>query len=336
MTRGGSGQVAAAAHVLQKEEERVQSRPQGEPKGNDGIDGWLGRLRLGESKQEGGLEVVALLRDGDGGLPRVLLTKQAVELGLLEIVEQGEGVVQELLARNSGELPVAILEGDTLVGCKQNRVVAHSVIVAPGTSLGIPVGCMEHGRWHHETRQFAVGAMKMAPELRSRTQRDVRTSFLACGERRLDQHRLWQDVDDTLAACRTVSSTSDYYEIVKREGRDARERAASLAPAPGQVGAIVLADGALAGLEVTDHHALWSAMAEATLSSYLVGLQRGRSPRGAARAAAREWVSRVQAARVRTSPGLGRGTDLDVEGPGLAGVGLALGERPLHVAVFPA
>ncbi len=322
MTRGGSGEAGSAAHLLQKEEERVK-------------DGWLGRLRLGESTRQGALEIVALLRDGNGSPPGVLLTRQAVESGLLEIVERGEGVVQELLARNRGERPVAILEGDTLVGCKQNRVVAHSVIVAPGTSLGVPVGCMEHGRWHHETMRFAVGDMKMAPELRSRTHRDVKASFETHGEKRLDQHRLWRDVDDTLAACRTLSPTSDYYEIVKREGRDARERAASLEPAPGQVGAIVLADGALVGLEVTGHHGLWSAMAEATLSSYFMGLHRGTSARGAARAAADEWLSRVQAAHVRTSPGLGLGTDLDVEGPGLAGVGLALGALPLHVAVFP-
>ncbi|HSD26924.1 MAG TPA: DUF6569 family protein [Vicinamibacteria bacterium] len=335
-TRGGSGKAWAAAHLFQKDEAPVKDDPrEDEARGSRGIDGWLGRLRLGESKREGSLEIVELLGDLDVAQPAVLLTRQAVESGVLEIVERGQGVVQELLAWNKGERPVAILEGDTLVGCKQNRVVAHSVIVAPGTSLGVPVGCMERGRWRHETAQFSVGAVKMAPEVRGRTRRDVKAAFLSTGERRLDQSRLWRDVDDTLTACATASPTSDYYEIVKREGRDARERAASLAPAPAQVGAIVLADGALVGLEVAGHHALWSAMAEATLSSYLMGLHRGGSARRAARAGASDWLSRVQAARVGTSPGLGLGTDLDLEGPGLAGVGLALGALPLHVAVFP-
>jgi hypothetical protein len=176
----------------------------------------------------------------------------------------------------------------------------------------------------------------MAPEVRSRTQRDVTASFHARGERRLDQHRLWRDVDDTLSACRALSPTSDYYELVKREGGDARERAARLGVDPGQVGAIVLADGALVGLETTGHQHLWSAMAEATLSSYFMGLQRGASSHGALRATAGEWLARVQPARVRTAPGLGLGTDLDVEGPGFAGVGLALGALCVHVAVFPA
>jgi ARG/rhodanese/phosphatase superfamily protein len=330
-----SGKAWAANNLFQKEEAPVKDRHEDEAMRANATDGWLGRLRLGESRREGDLEVVALLRDGNGSPPGVLLTRQAVEAGLLEILERGDGVVQELLARNKGERPVAVLEGDTLVGCKQNRVVAHSVIVGPGTSLGIPVGCMEHGRWQHESARFAVGDTKIAPELRSRTQRDVKASFETRGERRLDQQRLWKDVDDTLVACRTLSPTSDYYEIVKREGRDARERAVRLKPAPGQVGAIVLADGALVGLEATGHHALWSAMAEATLSSYFMGLRRGTSPRDAARASAGEWLARVQSARVRTAPGLGLGTDLDVEGPGFAGVGLALGAVSVHVAVFP-
>jgi hypothetical protein len=298
-------------------------------------EGWLGRLRLGEPRREGSLEITPLFRDPRGAPPALLLTRQAIEAGLLEIVERGQGVVQELLARNKGELPVAILEGDTLVGCKQNRVVAHSVVVAPGTSLGVPVGCVERGRWHHETPTFAVGDTKMSPPVRRRTVADVREATLSGLAPTLDQSRLWRDVDTELRTSGTVSFTSDYYEIVKRSGRDARERAASLAPAPGQVGVIVLADGALVGVEVVGHHDLWSALSEATLASYLMEWTRGRGNAGTTGVSPAEWLSRVQSARVKTSPGLGLGLDLDVAGPGLSGAGLALGDLPIHVAVFP-
>lgn len=337
-TRGGSGKAWAAAHLFQKKEEAVIDARGGDAAaGADGIGGWLGHLRLGESRREGALEIVSLLGDGDGdgGQPSVLLTKQAVEAGLLEIVERGSGVVQELLAWNKGDRPVAILEGDTLVGCKQNRVVAHSVIVAPGTSLGVPVGCMERGRWSDTTRHFTSGSMKMAPEMRRRTLCETKAAQAAGRGRTLDQSRLWGDVEAELAASRVSSSTSDYYEIVERQGRDARERARSLVPAAGQVGAIVLADGALVGVEIAGHHGLWSALSEPTLASYLMGLHRGTSAGREHRAAAAEWLARVQAARVRTAAGLGLGQDLDLEGPGFAGVGLALGAFPVHVAVFP-
>jgi hypothetical protein len=326
-----------AAHLFRKGEEPVtDGLPTDGATCAEGTDGWLGRLRLGKSRREGPLEIVSLLRDGDGGPPTVLLTKQAVETGVLEIVERGEGVVQELLAWNKGKLPVAILEGDTLVGCKQNRVVARSVIVAAETSLGVPVGCMERGRWSHRTSSFAVGEMRMSSAVRCRAARDLKASLFRRGRMRLDQSRLWGDVERELVASGTTSPTSDYYEIVKRTGRHAQQRARTLAPSPGQVGAIVLADGALVGLEVAGHHALWSALSEATLASYLMGSHRGGGGGRGTRATPAEWLARVQAARVTTAPGLGLGQDLDVDGPGITGVGLAFGALPVHVAVFPA
>ena len=323
-TKGETGQARAAAHLFDKEER------------GDGPRAFLRRLRAGESRREGRLEIVPLLLDGNGPPPSVLLTRQAVEAGLVEIVERGSGVVQELLAWNKGTHPVAILEGDTLVGCKQNRVVAHSVIVAPGSRLGIPVGCMEHGRWSHETPRFSVGDVKMTPEVRRRTVADVKAATLSGCAPTLDQSRLWRDVDTELAACGLSSGTSDYYEIVERQGHDARARAASFVPAPGQVGILVLADGALAGLEATGHHSLWSSLSAPTLASYLMGWHRGHSSVPDARASSAEWLARAQAAEVRSVPGLGLGQDLDVRGPGLSGVGLALDAFPVHVAIFSA
>ena len=334
MARKGETGERLAATRLFKEEERVEDAVAGSGRGN-GPGGWLGRLRLGESRREGRLEIVPLLLDGNGGPPGVLLTSQAMEAGVLEIVERGSGVVQELVAWNKGARPVAILEGDTLVGCKQNRVVAHSVIVAPGTSLGVPVGCMERGRWSHETSHFAAGSMKMAPEVRRRTARDVKVSARTGSGRQLDQSRLWSDVDAELAACCVQSSTSNYYEIVERAGRDARERAGALSPVAGQVGVVVLAEGALVGFEVTGHHALWSVVSAPTLASYLMGRHRGNEVSREGRAAPGEWVARVQAARVSVTPGLGLGQDLEIEGPGLAGVGLAFDGFSVHAAVFP-
>jgi hypothetical protein len=225
MTERRSGKAWATASLFRHEEPAVEGRR--EDAGASG--GWLQGLRVGESRREGDLEVAPLLAEGAGAPPGLLLTRQAVEAGLLEIVERGEGVVQELLAWNRGDRPVAILEGDTLVGCKQNRVVAHSVIVAPGTSLGVPVGCMEQGRWARETRRFAPGA-----------------------------------------------------------------------------------------------------------TSYLVGQHRGARTDGGRRAEPAEWLARIQAAGVGTRPGLGLGVDLEVAGPGVAGVGLALDGRLVHVAVFAA
>ena len=335
-SRNESGKAWAAAHLFEKRTEADVKGPDTSGTESGGPAGFLRRLRPAEPWREGRVEIVPLSLEGDGSPAPVLLTREAVERGVLEIVERGQGVVQELLAWNKGDAPVAILEGDTLVGCKQNRVVAHSVIVAPGTSVVVPVGCMEHGRWHHESRTFSVGDVKMSPHVRRHTVADVKQATLSGHGPTLNQGRLWQDVERELEATGAFSSTSDYYRVVEQEGERARERARGLEPRPGQVGALVLADGILVGLEASGHHRLWGRLSEPTLASYLMGMHRGGASLGAERASAADWLSRVQETQVLARPGLGIGVDLDVRGRSLSGVGLALDSFTVHVAVFPA
>jgi len=61
--------------------------------------------------------------------PGYLLLDEALELGLLEVTEASPGgIVGEVLVRNMGEQPVLILDGEILVGAKQNRMVNTSVL----------------------------------------------------------------------------------------------------------------------------------------------------------------------------------------------------------------
>ena len=74
----------------------------------------------------------------------VELFDDALEAGTLRVEEVDEGgSVPELRVINSGAVPVLILEGDELVGAKQNRVVNYSVLVAAESELVLPVSCLE-------------------------------------------------------------------------------------------------------------------------------------------------------------------------------------------------
>jgi hypothetical protein len=112
---------------------------------------WLKKLSLGEPQELEPYTIYPLCVEKAGSEPNLLLTHQAIGALVLEILEKGEGDVQELEALNKGQQPVVILEGDTLVGCKQNRVVARSVILGRGGKVAIPVGCMEQGRWERRS-----------------------------------------------------------------------------------------------------------------------------------------------------------------------------------------
>src|SRR5687767_14277648 len=120
------------------------------------VAGWIGALELGPAAQAGPLQFIPIL--WSGGLDVVdILAHQAIADGGLEVLEKDGGVVQELLAFNKGPRPVLIVEGETLIGARQNRMVAHTVVVGPGMRVDVPVGCMEHGRWQSGRSRFGAG-----------------------------------------------------------------------------------------------------------------------------------------------------------------------------------
>lgn len=305
-----------------------------------GFRAWISGLLLGEVQAIGDLELHPLIGPGDGQAGW-LAAGEAVEQGKLEIVEQGAGEVGELLARNLCGRPVLLVEGETLVGCKQNRVVAHTVMVAPGRTVVVPVGCMEQGRWSRAQGAFAMGATRMEPSLRRKTVAETIHHRRIAGRPSLDQGRLWEEV----AACQDLhgmpSPTGDYHETLQRreaETRDSVQRAASLSD---QVGIVALWRDRLLGLELVGHPGAWKAMAQRTIASYALaaGSMERREPDDEAASPERtaaEWIEAVRAARITVRPALDLGRDLELAGPGFVGSALWHEEAPAHLSVFSA
>ncbi len=77
-----------------------------------------------------------------------LLSFEAIEAGTLTIREiDHAGAVHAVRVENSGADHVLFIEGEELIGCKQNRIVNTSLLFPPRTTAQIPVSCAEQGRW---------------------------------------------------------------------------------------------------------------------------------------------------------------------------------------------
>src|SRR4029079_7524988 len=55
---------------------------------------------------------------------------------------------------NDGVRPVLIVDGEELVGAKQNRIVNLTVLVPELATITLPVTCVEVGRWRHVSEEF--------------------------------------------------------------------------------------------------------------------------------------------------------------------------------------
>lgn len=111
-------------------------------------------VRVGEPARCEALSIFPLF---DGALAPVeyVLSDEGIGSGAVCVEEVSEaGSVPDRLVENKGNIRVLFLEGEELIGAKQNRILNTSVLIAAGTKIKIPVSCVEQGRWRYRSRHF--------------------------------------------------------------------------------------------------------------------------------------------------------------------------------------
>lgn len=155
----------------------------------------LPKLRIGDPVRHEALSVFPLFSDSNGDvdyrLSDVALADQSL---LVEEVNEG-GSVPELLVENKGDVRVLFLEGEELVGAKQNRILNTSVLVAAHTKIKIPVSCVERGRWGYNSRYFGSSGSHSPSKLRRALKASVSKSVKEKKGHRSDQGEVWQQID---------------------------------------------------------------------------------------------------------------------------------------------
>lgn len=126
---------------------------------------------------------------------------------VVEEVSEG-GSVPDLLVNNKADLRVLFLEGQELIGAKQNRILNTSVLVAAHTKMKIPVSCVEQGRWRYQSKQFGSSGSHSPSKLRRALKASVSESVKAQRGHRSDQGAVWQEVAELNAKHCVPSPTS--------------------------------------------------------------------------------------------------------------------------------
>ena len=115
------------------------------------IKNYLEQLKVGRKQSYKNLALYPLLSTYNLGLEYLMLD-EALSENLIEIVEKdSDGSVPELRVMNKSPKMILILDGEELVGAKQNRIVNTTILVQGNATIVIPVSCVEHGRWSYDT-----------------------------------------------------------------------------------------------------------------------------------------------------------------------------------------
>ena len=167
----------------------------------------LPSLRVGDPVQHEALSVFPLFTNKQSEVDYRLSDEALADQSLLvEEVDEG-GSVPNLRVENKGDLRVLFLEGEELVGAKQNRILNTSLLVAAHSQLIVPVSCVEKGRWGYQSRSFRPSGSHSPAKLRRALKASVSKSAREDQAHCSDQSEVWREVD-CLHAAHGVASDS--------------------------------------------------------------------------------------------------------------------------------
>jgi len=278
---------------------------------------------------------------GNGTAADYLTLDEALAQKCAAITEVSEGgSVPELKFVNSGGQRVFLLDGEELVGAKQNRVLNLSILVPAGTTVVIPVSCVEAGRWRHSSREFSSAPRTHYAEGRARKMAQVSASMKSSGRRESNQGEVWHNINEKFHRFRSSSPTSAMSDIYEQQAGRLEEYVGSFAPAAGQVGAVFVISGKIVGLDLFDCPETFRKLMPKLLRSYgLDALDRAASAAAEARPLPAEadvdkFLKEVMAAEAVAFPAVGQGQDFRLTSPVITGAALAADDRVVHLSAF--
>lgn len=292
-------------------------------------------VELGEPLVRESLTIFPLI-GGDRPGSNYLTLDEALRDGLAEVSETSEqGTVPELRFENKADIPILLVDGEELIGAKQNRVLNLTILVGAKAKVTIPVSCVEAGRWAFQHRRFSSSDRTMHARSRASKVSQVSDSLRTCFDRVSDQGTVWREIEEKQRRMGTSSPTSAMSASYEQFRVDIDQFVASMAPRERQRGAVFMINGAVAGIELFDKAQTYAKLAPKLVRSYAI--EAIEFPANGGRPAAESadgWLERVAKLKIEAYPGTDLGTDLRLADNEMKGAALAADGAILHLEAF--
>ena len=301
------------------------------------------RVRMGRGLKRHNLTVFPLFATEDITRSAYVTVGTAIRSGTGKVTEISEaGSVPKLAIDNLGILPILIIDGEELLGARQNRIANITILAPANKTIPIPVSCVERGRWGYNSgagdtgREFTDSPQVMYHEARAKKSRDVSQSLFLHGARMADQLSMWNNLSSFSAKMGFASPTQAMRDVYDNHKHNIDEYLKDVTVADGQIGAVFSINGHPAGIELFD--------SSETLATYLPKIMRSYAlnalanqvikPREADDAEASQLLDSILELEAQSFPAIGLGEDLRIESKEITGGALAYDGRVVHLAAF--
>ena len=295
-------------------------------------------IEIGRSSEFRNLILFPLMRRSDPvrGMDYILL-EDGIAQGKVRVTElHAGGSVPELRLENDAELPVLLVDGEELVGAKQNRVLNLTILAPAKHTTVIPVSCVEAGRWKMESTELNVADHLMYSLVRGERVTQVTAAMCSNGTRKSDQGAVWRNIAAKARRLMASSPTGAMSAIYERHSNSVEEFTRAFKWQEGQCGVAFAIGGRILGLEIFDHPEVMHRFFQKLVRSYALDaldeVQAGNEP--ARVEGVRAVVTQMGTAQCFTEQALGLGKDVRFHGPGISGAALWAQRRYVHICSF--
>jgi hypothetical protein len=243
-----------------------------------------------------------------------------------------------LRVENHSEIPVLIVDGEELVGAKQNRAVNTTILIPAAAQIKIPVSCVEQGRWSYNSRLFKSGDRIMPAKIRARKAEQVRDSLRNGGSYASNQRTIWSEINQLSASLEVSSPSMEMGAIYRKQRPRLDQYTAAFTPLAGQVGAVFLVNDQAAGVEAFGKPETFAKLFRKLVESYALAAINTREEDFAIDSEPHEkalyFSMGILACSIESRPSIGLGTDLRLESALTTGFALVHERQILHLSAF--
>jgi ARG/rhodanese/phosphatase superfamily protein len=304
---------------------------------HDIIIDYLDQAKVGRKQSYKNLAIYPLLSTYSLDLDYLLLDEALTE-GVIDIVEvDKDGSVPDLKVINKSPRMVLILDGEELVGAKQNRIVNTTILIQGNSTIVIPVSCVEQGRWSYDSPRFSTKRRVMSPHLRAMKSEQVHYSLKSSGRHRSNQGVIWNEISDKASRHAAESPSMSMAHIYEKDTTSINEYVEHFKLIDSQVGAVFMISGKVVGMDSVGKPETFSKVFKKLVQSYALDAIDWYDPEKEQKALKSEvtkFIKASQAARVESHPPVGQGIDLRMESRKITGFALSLDDRILHLCSF--
>ena len=294
----------------------------------------LGRVTRGETVAVDGLTITPLL-DTQAGTAQYLTLQEATGSGRFSVKEvSNAGSVSILLVSNQGPSPVFLLDGEELLGAKQNRIVNLSLMVPTDCEMEIPVTCVEQGRWSHVSDEFRPIGNSLYSTARARKMSQVSESLAARRMPTSNQSEVWGDIVTKTQRLRVGSHTDAMDAIFAQRRSHLARFVSACAPVEHQVGAVFLLHGLECGIEFFEAPSTWIQLMPKVVRSWAVDAIDKQMWQATEPTRQANFVDELAAGTWQLSSSLGLGADARLMDRNVTAAGLLIVDAVVHLASF--